>query len=321
VLVNQYALQSQMQGMMQQRALTLGTSPTPFNGCANFFDRCTDELMGLHFRAGLPLLDYMGFEVSDECHKVFEYITFVRPAYSTGAPTAGHLSQPCADPNGWEFGTAKLTIDNFGRYGRRGPTRNMMQPSKYCMTDPRRRLDGTAVTDEREWDMRFTTEVILQDVSRHLITGNSSTAGQFDGLERIVKTGYDSAMLDSIVIDWNGNTMSGGSGITWNGAAVASTFDFVEVLEAVVQRIRQRLSWAPMLSNQQMNLGDMVLVMPMHVATCLLKFYTCWSVCPGTQYNETNLQTYEARTFYQNLMGGLDYIMCNQFHHQLKQIE
>lgn len=304
MLVNQYALAHQMQAM-QQRALTLGTSPTPLDGAANFFDRCTDELMGLHFRAGLPLLDYMGFEVSDEYHKVFEYITFVRPAYSEGSATAGYLSAPCADPNGWEFGTAKLTVDSFGRYGRRGPTRDMMKPSKYCATDPRRRLDGTPVTDEREWDMRFTTEVILQDISRHMITGNSSTAGQFDGLERIVKTGYESAMLDSIVIDWNGNTMSGGSGITWNGVATAAGTDFVEMLEAVVQRIRQRISWAPMLANQQMNLGDMVLVMPMHVATCLLKFYTCWSVCPGTQYNETNLQTYEARTFYQNLMGGL----------------
>ncbi len=307
MIVNNYAMSRQQDAihhMQMQRALTLSTTASPF-GCTNFFDRCTDELMGLHFGASLPLLDWMGFEVSDECNKTFEYITFLRPTVTDGVASAGHLSDACADPNSFQFGTAKLTIENFGRYGRRGPTRDIMKPTVYCKTDPRRRLDGTPVTDEREWDMRFTTETIVQDISRHIVTGNSSSAGQFDGLERIVKTGYSSSMLDSIVIDWNGNPMSGGAGITWNSDAVGATYNFVDVLRAVVRRIRQRIGWSPMLNNQRMNLGDMVLVMPTHVAECLLDFFTCWSVCASTDDVAVQLQSYEARNFRDQLNGGL----------------
>lgn len=307
MIVNNYALSLQTQAIQQmqmQRTLTVSTNPSPF-GAFNYFDRCTDELMGLHFTASLPLLDWIGWEVSDEYTKPFEYLTFVRPTVTNGTASAGHLSDACADPNSWEFGTNKFTVSGFGRYGRRGPTRDIMKPMMYCKTDPRRRLDGAPVTDEREWDMRFTTEVILQDISRDVIVGNSSTAGKMNGLEQIVKTGYSSSMLDSIVIDWNGNPMSGGSGVTWNGGAVASTYNFVDVLRSVVRRIRQRISWAPMVSNQRMNIGDMILVMPTHVAECLLDFYTCWSVCTSTDDITIQLQSFEARRFRDQLLGGL----------------
>jgi hypothetical protein len=40
------------------------------------------------------------------------------------------------------------------------------------------------------------------------------------------------------------------------------------------------------------------------MARTVLDAYTCWSVCPGRQYNETNLNTYEARTFRTELNGG-----------------
>lgn len=309
MILNQYALEAQQLAYQQKvaRALTLSTTASPF-GSANFFDRCTDELMSLHFGAAMPLLDYMGFTVSDVHHKVFEYITYVRPAYasgSTGSPTAGHLSDPCSTPNGFQYGTAKLTVDGFGRYGRVGPTRDLMKPNMYCDTDPRRRLDGTPVTDEREWDMVFAMDTILQDISRDVIVGNSSTAGKMNGLEQIVKTGYESAILDSQVINFGGKTMGGGTGITWNGTAIAGSPDFVEVLRAVVRYIRTRVSWSPMLKNQQMNLGDMILVMPSHMATELLDFFTCWNVCPGATNQPIQLQTYEARQYRDSLMGGL----------------
>ena len=310
MIVNQYRMKMQMEAMQQRLVqrhgeLTVETSATPF-GCCNYFDRCTDELMSLHFGGTLPLLDWIGFEVSDVCVKTFEFMTYLRADRTEqGAASAGYLSDPCATPNTWEFGTCKLTIEDFGRYGRRGKTREVMKPAKYCITEPRRRLDGSVVTDEREWDLRWTTDQIINDISRDIIVGNSSNPGQMDGLETLVSTGYDCAPLDSIVIDWNGNPMSGGAGVTWNGAAVAATYDFVDVLNAVIRRIKQRISMAPSLRNQALNLGDMILVMPTNVAQCLLDFYTCWSVCAGAQYNEVSLQTYEARTFRNSLMGGL----------------
>jgi hypothetical protein len=290
--------------LSQQQRLTVSDSATPF-GCCNFFSQCSDELMSLHYGGRLTLLDWMNFSPSDICLKEMEYISYVRPAQYNRAPTAGHLADPCADPNGIEIGSCKVTLRDFGRYGRKGPTRRIMQPDRYCITSPRRRLDGTVVADEREWDMRFAMDVLLGDIRTDVITGSTTNAGQFDGLERLVKTGYDCSILDSIVVDWNGNPMTGGSGITWNGNPIAATYNFVDVLLSAIRRIKQRIMWSPLLGNQQMDIGNMILVLPSFMANCLLDHYTCWSVCDGSQYNEVALQAYESRVFRNNLLGGM----------------
>ena len=159
--------------------------------------------------------------------------------------------------------------------------------------------------DEREWDMRFAMDTLLGDIRTDLITGATTTPGQFDGLERWVKTGYDCSILDSLVIDWNGNPMTGGAGITVNGNPIAATYNFVDVLLSAIRRIRNRITWSPVLSAQEMMVGDMILVLPSHVINCLLDHYTCWSVCDGSQYNEVALQSYEARAFRNTLLGGM----------------
>ena len=319
MIINQYLLDMQraeMQKAMAQRnilpqsvkrRMTVSTTATPVGACCNYFDRCGDgDLMSLHFEGTLPLLDWMGFNISRECTKTFEFLTYLRSARSVGDATVGYLADPCEDPSGWEFGTCKLTIDDFGRYGRLGPTRDVMKTDlKYCITDPTYRLDGTPVTDEQEWDMVMTTDQIIQDINKDIVVGNATNAGQMDGLEQIVSTGYDCAPLDSIVVDWNGNPMSGGAGITWNGTAIANTYDFVDVLLAVFRRIRQRINMAPRLRNQQMNLGDMILVMPTNWAQCLLDFYTCWGICPTTSDMTAFLGTLEGRTKRDSLLGGL----------------
>jgi hypothetical protein len=289
----------------QQRAMTLSDAATPF-GCCNFFDHCTDEIMSLHYRGQLGLLDWMGFNPSDVCYRSVEFISYVRPEMSENrVATPGYLGDPCADPHGIEYGSCKITVEDFGRIGREGPTRTLMAPKYYCKTDPRRQLDGTLVTDEREWDIRFATDVLLDDVRRLLITGNAATPGQFDGLQQWVATGYDCSILDSAVIDWNGNDMDGGAGITWNGTAIGATYDIIDVMLAVYRRIRQRLMWSPVLSVLPPQVGDMILVMPSFMINCFLDFYTCWSICPGSEFNMANLGTLEARTFRNSLNGGL----------------
>lgn len=290
--------------LVRQRALTVTNLATPF-GCCHFFDECADEIMSLHYRGRLGLLDWMGFNVSDVCLRTVDFITYVRPQHVNGSPTGAYLADPCTDPNGIEYGAANISVQDFGRLGRTGPTREIIKPKYYCKTSPRRRLDGSPVTSEMEWDIRFATDALLDDVRRMLVTGNAGTAGQFDGLQRWVRTGFNHSILDSTVIDWNGNPMAGGAGITWNGQPVAATFDLVDVLLAAYRRIRQRIMWSDVLSAQAPNVGDMILVLPSFMVNCLLDFYTCWSVCAGQQYNEANLNTFEARTFRNSLNGGL----------------
>ena len=296
-------LTSQAQAV--ERAMTVTTEATPF-GCCNFFDRCSeDDILALHYQGTLGLLDWLGFTPVEECYRSVHFIEYIRPKYVDGSPTIGYIADPCTDPNGIEYGITKLTVEDFGLVGRQGPTRKVLVPTRYCRNEPRWRLSGQPVMDEREWDMAMTMDTMLHDMRQLVVTGNVGTPGQFDGLQRWVRTGYSSSMLDSIVIDWNGNTMAGGAGVTWNGNPVGSGFNFMDVLMEALDQIRYRISWSNQLRNQQFNVGDMVLVVPFTMVKCILDAFTCWRVCEGSQYNETALQSLEARTFRNSLLGGL----------------
>ena len=281
---------------------------TPF-GCCNFFDTCSDGIFSLYFRGTLDLLDWMGFEPTDTCLRKVDFISYVRPD-GNGA-SAGHISDPCADPNGITFGSCSLSVEDFGLYGRVGPTRKLLKPVKYCSQSPRRFLDGSPINSEFDWDMVFTMDVLLNDIRTALVTGNSTTAGQFDGLQRWVRTGYDNCRsLDSYVVNWNNNPLGGGGGVTLNGALAPAGFDFVDWLLDIHRNIKERTSWSPLLANQTRRVGDTILVLPGFLARCLLDFYTCWSVCPealDTTTDATRIvkEVGDRRDFRIQLNGGL----------------
>ena len=98
--------------------------------------------------------------------------------------------------------------------------------------------------------------------------------------------------------------MNGGAGITLNGAATAPTFNIVDWLLDLHRNIMQRINWSPVLSNQQMNAGDMILVMPTFMVRCLLDFFACWSVCPGLQYEEIQKNQREIFDYRFNTLSG-----------------
>lgn len=299
---------AQQRGVVQRLSMSSSAPDSPFVADTTpFFDRCEDGIMSLHAGGRMGLLDLFDWQVTDAFVEELKYITYVRPARSNGSATAGHLSNPCATPNGFEFGTATLTLQDFGRYGRSGPVRDILKPEKYCRTDPRYRLDGTVVASEFEWDLGLILDVLKQDLFRDIIVGNNSTAGKFDGLQQWINTGYDSAILDSYVVDWAGNDMDGDGGgtITINSNNATGTFDLVDLLLSIYRRFKQRISWSPQLATQGLRVGDVVLVLPTFLAECLLDKYTCWSVCPGKQYNEVNLNSLEARNYRNQLLGGL----------------
>lgn len=291
--------------LYRQRQLAIDDHATPF-GCCDFFDNCADSIMSLYFKGALGLLDWLGFEVVNECLETLEFITYVRPEQTGSVDTPGYLSDACVDPNGIEFGSASLSVEDFGLVGRQGPTRNLYtNRMKYCKTRPRYFLDGSPVDSEFVWDMTFTMDQLLNDIRILSVTGNANTAGQWDGLQRWVRNGYASTALDASVINWNGNPMAGGAGITYNGAATPATFDIVDWLLDIHRNVKERISWSPLLRNQQRQLGDVILLMPGFIKRCLLDFYTCWSVCPGAQYEEIVKNAKEMREFRLTLDGGL----------------
>jgi len=292
----------------ERQALTLSDLATIY-GCCGLFDMCADEdLMSLHFAGTEPFMDWLGWIATNICLIRKEFIAWMRPDADC---SEGFLANPCEDPEGVEWGKCDFTLEDFGRLRRGGPVRDVTKNDvRYCERQPRYRLDGTPVTDDREYDARVITEVVVQDLRRYIVTGNVATAGQFDGLQRLARNGYTNAngtacqMMDSIVVNWNSNAMAGGAGITWNGAAVGANWNFVDVLLSVYRRIRSRLRWSPPLRAQPLGVGDIVLVMPDFLVQCLLDHYTCWRVCDGSEFNPVAIQSYEARTFRDKLLGG-----------------
>lgn len=279
-------------------------------GCEPLFDICTDDaLMSLSFEGTAPFLDWIGWEKTDVCMIRKAFINFVRAEASGGNKTAGWLADPCADPNGTEVDYCDFTLTDFARLRRESPTRDITKAGlRYCEIQPRYRLDGSPITNQREYDFRLATEVLLQDLKPMIVDGNKTTSGQFSGLETLVKTGYTDAdgsrceMMDSIIIDFNDNDLDGGNGITWNGAAVANTYGYIAILQAIYRRIRHRIRMAPALAAQRMQVGDMVLVLPEDFAACVLDAFNCWNVCAG---DASLMTTPEARAARNDLNSGL----------------
>jgi len=294
-------------------AMTLSSLATIY-GCCGLFDLCGDlDLMSLSMEGQNKFLDWIGWEKTNVCLIRKNFITFVRPEETSGhARSTGYLSDPCGSDNSVEWGSCDFTLEDFALLRRHGPERNATRNSvKYCEAQPRYRLDGTPINSDAEYDMRLVTEAMVQDLKLMLISGTKVTAGQFDGLETLVKTGYHNSKgnhcksMDSIVVDWNDRTLAGGAGITWNGKAVGSTYTFVDVLMAVYRRIRDRIQMAPALSAQGLRPGDIVFVAPTHILRCLMDSFTCWSVCPGATNQQVVIDSFEGRRFRDALMGGM----------------
>lgn len=293
--------------------LTVATSPATIYGCEGLFDLCgSADLMSLSFAGQDPFLDWLGWEATDVCEIKKNFITWQRPSYSNDTATAGYVADPCGDANSVDWGTCDFVLTDFGRLRRKSPTRDLTRVGlRLCETQPRYRLDGAPIRDDDEYDMRIVTEVQLGDLRRMVVTGNNATPGQFDGLEALVNDDYHGsngqrcAIMDSNVIDLNGNALDGGAGITWNSAAQSTTAGFVDFLIAAVRLTLQRIRMAEALSSQNLEVGDIAFVAPTRLIQCVLDAYTCWRVCPGAQYTETNLNSLEAREFRDKLNGGL----------------
>lgn len=290
--------------------LTESTLATLY-GCCGLFDPCGDaDLMSLTLEKRNPLLDWIGWELTSECLIQRNFINWIRPEVSSGVRSVGYLSDPCADPNGVEWGPCGFELRDFARLRRHGPVRDAtMNAVNFCQRSPRYRLDGSPITDDREFDMLLATEVINQDLRLMLIDGNRATPGQFDGLQQLISTGYTDPegrrceSMDSIVIDWDGNDfddLGDAHGATWNGRAIPAGFDFFDVLFEAVRKVRQRINWAPLLSGQPPQVGDSIIVLPSFMTNCILNAFTCWQLCTSSATD-----TYESRQFRDNLNGGL----------------
>ena len=281
-------------------------------GCCGVFDLCGDrDLMSLSFAGADPLLDWIGWEMTDVCLLEKNFIDRALPAEES---RQGWVADPCDAPNTVDWATCAFRIEDFSRLRRGAPVQDVTKNNvRLCESQPRYRLDGTPVTDDREFRSLITMEVMLQDFRLMLINGNSGTPGQFDGLEQLVKTGYTDfkgrrcGLMDSTVIDWNFNPLSGGAGMTWTDGRGVRNLDatntLTDVLRSVIRILRKRIRNSG-LGARNLVVGDVAIVCTSEMAEAILDQYTCWSVCEGGQFNEANLNTLDARAFRNTLEGG-----------------
>lgn len=283
----------------KEASLTLSTLGSLTGCCGLFVDPSNTPMLSLTMQDE-PFLAWLGWRANNECRQFVKMLAYTGPAGTAAGTEGTGAAAACDDAAGVEFGTCEVLLPDKGRLKRSGPTRDLTENNRKLWSEqPVYTLDGKQITDNLVWSTVLAGRVVYDDLKRMVITGNASSANQFEGLQRIVTTGYVNVTdgtrctaMDSIVVNWANHIMS----YKLNG-----THTLVDYLIAIIRRIRQRITWASM---GGVALGDQVLMMPTFLRDCLLDAFTCWSVCPGAQYNEANLNTLEARTFRNTLNGG-----------------
>lgn len=282
----------------KEASLTASTLPQLYKD--GLFAMCgSNDLLSLSLEDE-PFLDWLGWRGSNEVRQFVKLITYVGPSGTAAGSASSGVGAACDDPNGVEFGKVEVLLPDKGRIKRAGPVRDLTENNrKVCDEYPVFTKDGQQIQDELMWSLTLAGMALKQDLKRLVVTGNAGNANEFSGLQTLVNTGYRDAntgalapSMDSQVIAWSNNVM------TWkkNGTHV-----LVDYLIDIVRRIRQRAAWS---SLGGVAVGDQVLVMPTFLRDQLLDSYTFWSIQPGVQYNEANLNTFEARTFRNGLNGG-----------------
>jgi hypothetical protein len=282
-------------------------------GCCGVFDLCGDaDLISLSLAAPDGFLDWVGWETTDLCVIERNFIDRVIPSEET---RQGWVSDACATPNTVNWATCAFRIEDFGRLRRGAPVQDVTKNHlRLCESQVRYRRDGTPIQDDLEYRAVITAEVMLQDLKLMLIEGNTTTAGQFDGLEQLVRVGYTDfkgrrcSLMDSIVVNWNFNTLAGGAGMTWTDGRgtrnISASATFTDVLRSIMRIVKTRIKNSG-LGAMNLQFGDIAIICTSEMAEAILDQYTCWSVCEGGQFNEANINTLEARSFRENLMGGV----------------
>lgn len=270
--------------LLVRQSMSIGSDEGLYTTIPPLFDPCgQNDLVSLSLAGVNPLLDWIGWLSTKTWRLVRDYILYSRAATSEGGlATAGWMCDPCAEPNGTEWKHDQLEIEGFARLGRGSPVRDTtMTGMNYCETSPRFRIDGTLITDDTEYDLVRATEVVIKDLLYQVLMGNADTCGQMDGLPQLITDAYADPMFNSIIVDWNGLGMDGGSGATFNGYAIPTDTPFLPMIYAIVRRIRARIAMVPNIRASALTYGDVVLAMPGSFAPCLLDAITCWHICGG----------------------------------------
>jgi len=244
-------------------------------GRHSIFDPCSPgDVFGLQVQT-VGLSKWLGARPNKYYRRRVDFITWIGPKGVVACNQHTGAVSPCADPDGWEYGTCGYDLTHTSWYGRAG---DALDPHTIvqdrCETSPRYRLNGVQISDDVEWQMNGIMTVIQQDLRRDQIHGNHANAYQMNGLESLIRTGYtgDNGLpcpaVDSILVDWDLDDLDG---------LVNGNGNFFDYLDEVVTEIEYRASAIGTISET-----DMILLTTRFMATCLLDAYACYTTCGRT---------------------------------------
>lgn len=284
----------------KESTITQGT-PNIY-GRYTIFDPCSPgDVFGLQVQTH-GLMQWLGFRPNRYYRRHVDFITYWAASGTAAGQASDGAGAPCSDPNGWEYGHCGYDLCHYSWYHREGDglTPHTVVQDR-CETTPRYRLNGMAINDDVEWQMNGIMNVLSQDIKYGLIHGSHSNAYEMNGLESLVKTGYTDRdgrpceMVDSIVVDWNGDNLDGDV----NG--YGNWFDY---LDATITEMEYRASPIGVIPQT-----DMVLLTSRFMATCILDSYACYTTCGVTSTGDVTDQALRAqqRTERNRLNGGALY--------------
>ena len=299
------------QGMMQanvqnaniplvrkETALTASVGPNVYGRYSMFEPCATGDVFGLQVQTH-GLMNWIGWRANKFYSRHVDFLSWIGPAgTAAGSPSSGAVA-PCDDPNSWEFGIAGYDLIHTSWYARAGEAlspHTIVQDR--CEITPRYRINNTLITDDVEWQMNGIQNVLYMDMRRDLIHGSHSNANEMDGLESIIKTGYDdrngvlTPEVDSILVNWAFDDLDG---------SVNGFGNFFNYLDEVLNEIEWRAS-----AIGQITETDMVLFTSRFMATCILDAYACYTTCGVTSTSDITDQALRAqqRQMRMSLNGG-----------------
>lgn len=287
---------------------SLGAFTHTMYGCTGIFGLCgPDEIIGMTMRDD-PLIEWLGFFPDTVCEKFIKGWIYTDLEGTAAGSTVGTVyGDACDDPPIAEKGVCEYFIGDFGTLRACGETVKVTDIGlRKCDKQPTYTIPVEGVGPIRidnDLDLETITgaQVVKHELSRLIVTGDKTVAGQFDGLSQLVKTGYVSidgnlcTAMDSVVVDWQNDNLDGA--VNGHGSIITKVRD-------VFRRIRWRI--------QQTNLGDVaegdvVLVMPHWLAWEFLDEWAFWSFKEQTAAgNQVVYRDYqEMRAMRDKYNGGL----------------
>lgn len=181
--------------------------------------------------------------------------------------SVGYMTDICERPNSVEWGKCEISMGPHGMYGRCGQAIGALNAGlRYCNIEPIFRVNGTLIDNDAEWQLATATGVLHDDLSKDLIVGDSGTAGKFDGLEKLIRTGITDfrtglpcPQLDSTIKAWD------------NASVDCSLYDCIS---EIIKKIMMKANGIG-----GIQASDMVIMLPSFLRDALAKTVACCDPC------------------------------------------